>query len=72
MPFSKLSLALSAVNWNDHVNIFLSNEASGATLASKNLRLAIWARQFEIADVGNPALCYIREMQVAGQSYASF
>ena len=35
-----------------------------------NLRLALWSKQFEDADSGNPALCFIREMQVAGQHVA--
>ncbi len=36
-----------------------------------NLRLAIWSRQFEAADVGNPALSFIRAMQLDGYNCAA-
>lgn len=70
MPLSKLSEALAAVNWKKNIDDFLADSKSAQKLAGTNLRLAIWARQFENADKGNPALCFIREMQVAGQHVA--
>jgi len=65
MPHKKLEEALFLVDWNSNVAEFLT-DASSATLAECNLRLAIWSKQFEIVDGGNPALPFIREMQVAG------
>ena len=61
----KLIEALSSVDWNSHVSEFLRDDSS-ATLAGCCLRLAIWSKQFEIADRGNPALSFIHEMQVSG------
>jgi hypothetical protein len=36
-----------------------------------NARLALWCKQFEIVDRGNPALCFIRELQLAGHHVAA-
>jgi hypothetical protein len=71
MPHTKLGAALTAVNWNDNVAAFLSDAAITKAVAARNLRVAIWARQLEISDHGNPALCFVREMQIAGQHVAA-
>ncbi|WP_024576157.1 MULTISPECIES: hypothetical protein [unclassified Afipia] len=71
MPLSKLSAALTAVDWNKNVAAFLSDGAAAKSIAEKNLRIAIWAKQLESSDKGNPALCFIREMQMAGQHVAA-
>lgn len=62
----KLKSALSAVDWSGNVSEFLKDKPFCDAMAKCNLRLAIWSKQFESADKGNPALTYIREMQVSG------
>lgn len=67
----KLAHALKAVDWNENVKTFLSDATSVKTIAAGNLRLAVWSVQFENVDKGNPALCFIREMQTAGHHAAA-
>ncbi|MEQ9110525.1 MAG: hypothetical protein RLN84_08250 [Rhodospirillaceae bacterium] len=67
MSYADLKAALTAVDWNQNVASFLQHPASGQKAAKANLRIAVWARQLEAADVGNPALSFIREMQSASQ-----
>ena len=71
MSHDKLKSALSAVDWNANVSEFLKEKAICDTMEKCNLRLAVWAKQFENADKGNPALSFIREMQVAGHLVAA-
>ena len=70
MPLSKLQVALASVSWTNNINTFLADAKSAKKLADTNLKLAVWASQLENADKGNPALCFVREMQVAGQHVA--
>jgi hypothetical protein len=70
MPTTKLKDALDAVDWQKNINALFTDTKSVQRIASANLRLAIWAHQFEIADSGNPALSFVREMQIAGQHVA--
>lgn len=67
MPEKKLAAALQAVDWNTNVSSFLVVAADVEAVANVNLRLATWARQLEGADAGNPALSFVRELQVASQ-----
>jgi hypothetical protein len=67
MSGEKLADAIGAVDWNKNVSAFLDDVDAGAACLSANLRIAVWARQFENLDKGNPALSYVREMQLAGQ-----
>jgi hypothetical protein len=67
MPHRKLGEALNAVDWNNNVAVFLSDAVVTKATAARNLRIAIWAKQLEMSDEGNPALCFVREMQIAGQ-----
>jgi hypothetical protein len=71
MPATKLATALTSVGWDDNVSEFLKNSAAVETIAKANLRLAVWCRQFEDVDKLNPALCFIRELQVAGHHVAA-
>lgn len=66
-----LTDALKAVDWNANVAAFLADANAASTLASCNLRLAHWSRQFENADAGNAALCFVREMQLSGHNVAA-
>jgi hypothetical protein len=70
MPISKLGSALNAVDWKGNIAALLSDTKAAEQLAHANLQIAIWSRQFEDVDKGNPALCFIREMQVASQHVA--
>lgn len=62
----KLETALSSVDWNANVRGFIRETFLTEKVANCNLRLAIWSGQFEKTDIWNPALSFIREMQVAG------
>jgi hypothetical protein len=64
----KMSAALVAVDWNAIVQAFFVEKELASAFAECNLRLAIWSRQLEEADEGNPALPFIREMQAQGQN----
>jgi hypothetical protein len=64
----KLAAALGAVDWNNNVAVFLRNDMATSEFYAANFRLAVWSRQFELVEKGNPALCFIREMQIAGQN----
>ena len=71
MSASKLAQALSAIDWNANVKQFLKDTIAVEKIAAANLRVATWAKQFENIDKGNPALCFIRELQIAGQHVAA-
>jgi len=71
MPHAKLGAALTAVNWNDNVASFLTDVTTTKAIAKRNLRVAIWAKQLEVVDKGNAALCFVREMQISGQHVAA-
>lgn len=58
---------MKAVKWDDNVEVFLKDDEATAKIAAANLRLAVWALQLENADAGNPALSFVREMQIGGQ-----
>jgi hypothetical protein len=67
MAYDNLKKALLSVNWNANVKAFLEDEISlPEKMSQGNLRLAIWAKQFEEIDSSNQALPFIREMQLAG------
>jgi hypothetical protein len=70
MPISQLGAALGPVDWKNNIAALLADAKAADALEAANLRLAIWSRQFEDADSGNPALCFVREMQIAGQHVA--
>ncbi len=62
-----LEQALSSLDWKEHIGSFLGESALTKSIAESSLRLAIWARQFEESDRGNPALAFVREMQTDAQ-----
>jgi hypothetical protein len=59
-------MALGSVKWADNIQSFLAEVGMADAVEASNTRLALWSKQFEIADRGNAALPFIREMQVAG------
>jgi hypothetical protein len=64
-PREKLEAAVRSVDWKAHAEQFLNDAGFTEVLAKCQLRLAIWARQLEASDVGNPALAFVREMQAS-------
>ncbi|MBI1686960.1 hypothetical protein [Caulobacter hibisci] len=62
-----LPLILGGVNWFKNIESTFSDDASLEKLEAALLRIAIWSKQLEICDTENPALCFIREMQIAAQ-----
>lgn len=70
MAADKLKNALDAVDWKANVKAFLDENQAVEETATANLRLAVWSKQLEAADCGNPALSFVREMQIAGQYVA--
>lgn len=71
MPSKYLEAGLNAVDWQKNVADFLALPNAKDEISKANLRIAIWAKQFEKIDHGNPALCFVREMQIAGQDVAA-
>lgn len=71
MPRMKLEKALSSVDWTANVGVFLGLHDIPDIVAQSTVCLAIWSKQIEIADNGNPALAYVRAMQVCAQQTAA-
>ena len=71
MSEKHLTDALNAIDWKANVSAFLADKPLTVKLANANLRVAIWAKQFEAADNGNCALPFIREMQASSQEVAA-
>ena len=67
MTAGLLGTALSKVDWNAHAQSFIQDVASTDMMAKASLRLAVWSKQFENLESGNPAICFVREMQMGGQ-----
>jgi len=66
----KLATALAGVDWNGNVAQFTKDSGVTSAVASANMRIALWSKQFETVDHGNPALSFVREMQTAGHHVA--
>lgn len=66
MPANKLAGALKSIDWQNNVAKFLVDQSLTEKVAGCNYRLGIWAKQIEISDLDNPALPFIREMQISG------
>jgi hypothetical protein len=71
MPAKKLIAALGGIDWNNNVAVFIKHTVAVNSIARANLRLSMWCKQFEDTDTGNPALCFTRELQIAGQHVAA-
>lgn len=67
---NELRKYLTSVDWNDTVKVILKDSDFVDSFSRCNYRLALWAKQFEIADIGNPALPFIRAMQASGHNVA--
>jgi hypothetical protein len=62
-----LPAVLRGVDWIANIDAAFKDEKILARLEYALHRIAVWSKQLETADEGNPALCFIREMQVAAQ-----
>lgn len=70
MSSSKLSDALSSVDWKQNVAAMMADSKRPDAITAATLHLAVWSKQLEQTDAGNPALCFIREMQNAAHNTA--
>jgi hypothetical protein len=66
-----LPAVLKAVDWVANIDAAFEDTNILAKLERALFRIAVWSKQLETADRGNSALCFIREMQVAGQQAAA-
>lgn len=66
----KLLEALGSVNWNENAAWLNKNPKFAERIEVCNGVVAIWAMQIERAELGNPSLSFVREMQHAGHHAA--
>lgn len=71
MPIAALQAAVQAVDWHKNVADFLTDTPSCEKIAISNKMLSLWSYQIEMEESGNPALSFLREMQVSGQHVAA-
>lgn len=71
MTTAQLKSALKAVDWNALVVTFQGQDDALIAIDSCCARIAIWSKQFESADKGNPALSFVRAAQTASQHVAA-
>ncbi|MGJ8617357.1 MAG: hypothetical protein ACSHWS_10980 [Sulfitobacter sp.] len=71
MTIPSLKSQIDAVDWNTNVSKSFKSTDMEQALTSTLQSMAIWAMQFEKHDAGNPALTFIREMQVALQQVSA-
>lgn len=71
MSNSDLASVLKSIPWNENVNALCGHSRATERIESGLIRIALWAQQLEIADKNNPALCFVREMQVQGHFIAA-
>lgn len=66
-----LPQVLKSVDWHSNIDSAFADSQLLQQLENALYRVAIWSHQLEIADKDNPALCFVREMQVAAQQGAA-
>lgn len=71
MTTAQLKASLTAVNWNALVVEFQGYDDILTTIDTCSSRIAVWSKQFESADKGNPALSFVRAAQTASQHVAA-
>lgn len=67
MSLEQLQLALDAIDWKGNISASLTNKHAMERLDKSCARIAIWSRQLEVVDKGNPALSFIRGLQICSQ-----
>lgn len=71
MNGSELVRVLRAVPWLENIDEFGRLADFKVRSCRCLVRVAIWAKQLETADAGNPALSFVRELQIHGQYVAT-
>jgi len=71
MTTAQLKSALKAVDWNGLVDKFQGQDEALIAIDACCTRIAIWSKQFESAEKGNPALAFVRAAQTASQHVAA-
>ncbi len=64
MAASSLAKKLGSVDWNGPSSVFQRDTARLKRVYERLHRLAVWSKGFESAEKGNPALPFIRAMQM--------
>ena len=62
-----LKTLLTDIDWTTNIVTSLGSGSTLEQMEAAALRIAIWSKQLEEVDEGNPALCFVREMQHAIQ-----
>lgn len=65
MTVAHLTKELKSVDWTRSVGSFLDEKALVEDINAACTRIAIWSRELEIADAGNPAISFIRAAQAS-------
>lgn len=68
---STLPQVLKKVDWQSNIDAAFADPQSLQELEQALYRIAVWSHQLETAEEGNPALCFVREMQLAAQQGAA-
>lgn len=68
---SKLKETIDKIDWIGNTNDFFQEEEVVKNIEKCNMKLAIWSKQFENSDKGNPSLTFVREMQTSGHQVAA-
>jgi len=58
-----LQTILTGIDWTANIQTSLGSGTTVADIDRAAYRIAVWSMQLEQADSGNPALCFVREMQ---------
>ncbi|MDN2704481.1 hypothetical protein O0881_21095 [Janthinobacterium sp. SUN100] len=67
MTILSLEKAMRSVNWNENVEFFLQDQELMLAIDHSCQRIAIWAKQLENIDSKNPAISFVRAMQICSQ-----
>ncbi len=67
MSVAQLQAALASVDWGANVAISFADNECMERIDKACTRIAVWSRQFEVVDKGNPALSFVRGLQVCSQ-----
>ncbi|WP_137153884.1 hypothetical protein [Rhizobium sp. FKL33] len=62
---------LKSVDWCSNIDATFADSPTLKKLENALFRIAVWSHQLESADQDNPALCFVREMQLAAQQGAA-
>lgn len=71
MSVEQLQEKLTSVDWKKNISSSIAAKTAIERLDKACGRIAVWSRQFEIIDKGNPALSFVRGLQVCSQHIAA-